>query len=117
MNKLNHFLAAALVVIGVGAGGAALAEDQKPQTLKQLLEYVKQGQASDAREAREREARFASDKTQQQAELSRVKAERKAAQGRSEQLEIDFEANELLISQKQAQLLSLIHISEPTRPY
>ena len=104
MNKLNHFLAAALVVIGVGAGGAALAEDQKPQTLKQLLEYVKQGQASDAREAREREARFASDKTQQQAELSRVKAERKAAQGRSEQLEIDFEANELLISQKQAQL-------------
>ena len=104
MNTLKQLLATALVVIGVGSGGAALAEDQKPQTLDQLLEYVKQGQASDAREAREREARFAADKGQQQAELNRVKAERKAEQGRSEQLETNFEANELLISQKQAQL-------------
>ena len=62
MNTLKQLLATALVVIGVGSGGAALAEDQKPQTLDQLLEYVKQGQASDAREAREREARFAADK-------------------------------------------------------
>lgn len=104
MNKLNQLLATALVVISVGSGGAALAEDQKPQTLDQLLEYVKQGQANDAREAREREARFAADKGQQQVELTRVKAERKAEQGRSEQLETNFEANELLLSQKQAQL-------------
>ncbi len=104
MNKLKQFLATALVVISVGSGGAALAEDQKPQTLDQLLEYVKQGQANDAREAREREARFVADKGQQQAELNRVKAERKAEQGRSEQLETNFEANELLISQKQVQL-------------
>ena len=104
MNKLNRFLATAFSTIAIGFGAVASAADQKPQTLDQLLQYVKQGQATDAREAREREARFAKDKTQQQAELSRVKAERNAAQGRSEQLETNFEANELLISQKQAQL-------------
>ncbi|MBK6287771.1 MAG: MotA/TolQ/ExbB proton channel family protein [Pseudomonadales bacterium] len=104
MNKLNRFLATAFSTIAIGFGAVASAADQKPQTLDQLLQYVKQGQASDAREAREREARFAKDKTRQQAELNRVKAERNAAQGRSEQLETNFEANELLISQKQAQL-------------
>ena len=102
MNKLGRCVATAVSTIAIGFGGVASAADQKAQTRDQVLQYVKQGQASDAREAREREARFAKDKTRQQAELNRVKAERNAAQGRSEQLETNFQANELLMSQKQA---------------
>lgn len=95
--------------IVVAAAGAAFAcgvsaQDQKAQSLDQLLQFVKQGQATDAREAREREARFAKEKSQQQAELNNAKGQRTAQQNRSVELENKFEENELLISQKQAQL-------------
>jgi biopolymer transport protein ExbB len=95
--------------IVVAAAGAAFAcgvsaQEQKAQSLDQLLQFVKQGQATDAREAREREARFAKEKSQQQAELNNAKGQRTAQQNRSVELENKFEENELLISQKQAQL-------------
>jgi len=79
--------------IVVAAAGAAFAcgvsaQDQKAQSLDQLLQFVKQGQATDAREAREREARFAKEKSQQQAELNNAKGQRTAQQNRSVELAI-----------------------------
>ena len=55
---------ARIITAWLGAGAIALgaaAEERQPQSLQQLLEFVQQGQAVDAREAREREARFLAD--------------------------------------------------------
>lgn len=95
------------VAVAVGAALFAcvvLAEDQKPQSLDQLLDFVRQGQATDAREAREREARFAADKASQQAELDRAKALQAEQQQLSVALEKRFETNERTIAQRQSQL-------------
>ena len=97
--------AAAIAVVSTIAftAGSALAQD-KPKSLDQLLEFVKQGQATDAKENRAREAAFAKDKANQAAELQRAEGERARQEGLSKQLEDAFEANELLVSAKQVQL-------------
>ncbi len=82
--------------------GSALA--QEAQSLEQLLEFVKQGQVSEAKENRDREQRFARDKANQAAELKRAEAERASEEARSAELEDQFEANELLVAAKQKQL-------------
>ena len=88
MNTLARTFA---VLLGAGAIvlGAA-AEEAGPQSLQQLLEFVKQGQAVDAQEAREREARFLADKAGQQAELERARALRAEQQPRSLQQLLQF---------------------------
>jgi len=93
------------VLLGAGAIAlGAVAEEPAPQSLRQLLEFVKQGQAVDAQEAREREARFVADKVGQQAELERARALRAEQQKHSAALEKRFEANERELEKKQAQL-------------
>ncbi len=98
--------AAAIAVVSTFAFTAAMAsaEDAKPRSLDQLLEFVKQGQVTEARENRAREQAFAKDKANQAAELQRANAERTRQEALSAQLEDAFEANELLVVAKQAQL-------------
>jgi biopolymer transport protein ExbB len=95
---------AALILCGALSlsGGSALAQEAK--SLDELLRFVKQGQAAEAKENREREQRFANDKANQAAELRRAEEERARQEALSTELENTFEENELLIVQKQAQL-------------
>ena len=96
---------AALALCGALAvsGGSALAQQAK--SLDELLGFVKQGQATEGRENRQREQRFANDKVNQAAELKRAQDERARQEALSTELENAFEENELLIAAKQ-QLLT-----------
>ena len=98
--------AAAFAVASTLAFTAGLvnAEEAKPRSLDQLLEFVKQGQVTEAKENRAREAAFAKDKANQASELQKAKAERTRQENLSAELEDAFEANELLVVAKQAQL-------------
>ena len=98
--------AAVIAMASTFALTAALAnaQDEKPRSLDQLLEFVKQGQVTEARENQAREQAFAKDKANQAAELQRAKDERSRQEALSAQLEDKFEANELLVAAKQAQL-------------
>jgi len=98
--------AAAFAVASTFAFTAAMAsaQDEKARSLDQLLEFVKQGQATEAKESRAREQAFANDKANQAAELQRANAQRTEQEARSAQLEDLFEANELLVVAKQDQL-------------
>ena len=81
--------AAAIAVASTFAFTAAMAsaQDEKPRSLDQLLEFVKQGQVTEAKESRAREQAFANDKANQAAELQRANAERTQQEARSVQLE------------------------------
>jgi biopolymer transport protein ExbB len=98
--------AAAFAVAGTLAisAGQVLAQDDKPRSLDQLLEFVKQGQIADARENRAREQEFARDKANQAAKLKAAEEERARQEQLSTELEDAFEENELLVAAKQAQL-------------
>jgi biopolymer transport protein ExbB len=96
--------AAALVICSALtlSGGSAFA--QEAQSLDQLLNFVKQGQVTEAKENRTREANFAKDKASQATALKRAEAERTRQEQLSAQLEKTFEDNDLLIAAKQKQL-------------
>jgi biopolymer transport protein ExbB len=102
----NLLKASVLVLAGVLAttGSVQAAEEEQARSLGELLEFVKQGQARDAKENREREARFRKEKAKQQQLLNSAKKTRDEEQARSTRLEKAFEANELLVTQKQNQL-------------
>ena len=109
---IKRFKFSLLAVAGVAALSANLAVAQQDgaaaeepaASLDELLRFVKEGQVTEARENRAREARFAKDKANQAAALKRAQDERTRQEQRSERLENTFEENELLISAKQAQL-------------
>lgn len=77
---------------------------EEARTLDQLLEFVKQGQATEARENRAREARFRSDKRRQGRLLEEAKDMREREERRSARLEKTFEKNELIVADKGRQL-------------
>jgi biopolymer transport protein ExbB len=84
------------------SAGSVLAQDAK--SLDELLGFVKQGQVTESKENRAREQRFAKDKANQASVLKKAEAERTRQEQISAELEDDFEANELLVAAKQAQL-------------
>ena len=100
-------------LIAAAAGAAVLSTnvalaqdgDAPARDLNQLLDFVKQGQVTEARENRAREQRFTQNKANQQAELRSAEAERARQEQLSAQLENTFEENELVITAKQAQLV------------
>ena len=104
--SIKFVKAAAFAMAGTIAmtAGQALGQDEKPRSLDQLLEFVKQGQVTEARQNRAREQAFAKDKANQAAELKRAEAERASQEQLSAELEDAFEANELLVAAKQEQL-------------
>ena len=77
---------------------------EEARTLDQLLEFVKQGQATEAKENRAREARFRSDKRRQARLLEEAKDMREREERRSARLEKTFEKNELIVADKGRQL-------------
>jgi biopolymer transport protein ExbB len=77
---------------------------QEPKSLDELLNFVKQGQTSEAKENRAREQSFTRAKSDQQRLLNEAKAERTRQEQLSARLEIAFEENELLIADKQTTL-------------
>ena len=59
--------------------------------MSELLQQIQRGEARDSKEAREREARFAADRNQQQNTLNQSRAERTRQERNSERLEQLFE--------------------------
>jgi biopolymer transport protein ExbB len=94
----------AFVTLGAFAQDPAAAPEAQASSLDQLLEFVKQGQTTEARENRAREQRFQAAKADQQRLLEEAKAERTRQEGISATLEKTFEDNELLIADKQKAL-------------
>lgn len=91
------FIAIAMAMV------APLAQAQQGQaaSLGELLRMVEQGRASESRENRQREQEFQADRSKQQQILNQTQAEKAAAERRSEQLENSFEANEIILAEKQ----------------
>ncbi|MEM6544532.1 MAG: MotA/TolQ/ExbB proton channel family protein [Pseudomonadota bacterium] len=117
MNTFAKPFSALLLSGAVLLSGASLAQDEAAEVpagpdpreeaaanIQQLLDFVKQGQVTEARANREREQRFQSAKNDQQRLLQEAEAERAREERRSAQLEDEFEANELLVADKQEQL-------------
>lgn len=78
--------------------------EEAAKTLNELLEFVKQGQVTEASENRAREQRFVQAKSDQQRLLNEAEAERAREEQRSSRLEEQFNENEILIVEKQEQL-------------
>lgn len=94
------------VIAAVAAGfgtGIVQAQDQA-QNLQQLLEMVRQGAVRDNAEHQQRLQDFRQQQAQQQQLLTNARNDRAAEEARSEQLETQFDENELLIADVQAQL-------------
>jgi biopolymer transport protein ExbB len=88
------------LVIAAGLLGFTTANAQQAAgSMGELLQQIEQGQARDSKEAREREARFAADRNQQQNLLNQARAERTRQERNSERLEQLFE-------DQQAQIVS-----------
>ncbi|MFT7286695.1 MAG: biopolymer transport protein ExbB [Halieaceae bacterium] len=118
MNALNRIFSVVFVGGALTIAGLAVAQDEAAAVeapppdlraeaaanIKQLLEFVKQGQVTDARDNKERERRFAATKANQETLLNEAEAERTREEQRSAQLETMFEENELLVAAKQEQL-------------
>ncbi len=96
--------AAALALCSTLTFSAGSAVAQEAQSLDQLLDFVKQGQVTEAKENRDREAAFAREKANQANALKQAEAERTREEQRSARLEKEFEDNDLLIADKQKQL-------------
>jgi len=102
--SIKFVKAATIALAGLLTCSAGSAMAQEAKSLDELLKFVKQGQVTEAKENREREQRFASNKANQAAELKKAEAERQRQEELSAQLENTFEENELLVAAKQKQL-------------
>lgn len=102
----NTMLKAAALTFGamLSLGTASVSAQEEAKSLDQLLEFVRQGQTTEARANRAREQKFQRAKAGQQQMLNDAKAERTRQERRSARLEKRFENNELLIADKQKQL-------------
>jgi biopolymer transport protein ExbB len=98
MKRLAIVLAGALLTTGI-----AQAQDDAA-SMDQLLNMIEQGQARDDAEARQREARFAQDRNQQQQLLNEARAERTRQENTSARLEALFNENQQRIVDARAQL-------------
>ena len=99
INMIKGAIAGALMTF---AATATVAQEAK--SLDELLEFVKQGQITEARENRSREQAFTNAKADQKRLLEQAKAERARQERISAELEKLFEENELLVADKQKQL-------------
>jgi len=104
--NMNNMLKAAAFTVGamMTMGSTTTIAQEEAASLDQLLDFVKQGQISEAKENRAREQRFAQDKANQQKMLDEAKAERERQEKISAQLEKTFENNELAIAANQKAL-------------
>ncbi|MDH4049185.1 MAG: MotA/TolQ/ExbB proton channel family protein [Gammaproteobacteria bacterium] len=85
-----------IVAAGLLSMGSAFAQDDA-SSMADLLKQIERGQARDSQEAREREARFAAQKSEQQNLVNQARAERTRQERNSERLEQLFETNQAQI--------------------
>ena len=90
MKRLTVILAAGLLAFGMGTAVA----QEEASSMSELLRLIEQGKARDSQEAREREARFAQQRNQQQNLLNQARAERTRQENESARLEALFEQNQ-----------------------
>jgi biopolymer transport protein ExbB len=83
---------------------APLQAQQKAESLDQLLEMVEQGKLQEGKENQQRERRFNAAKSQQVRLLKEAKAERKAEEKRSSELEKQFELNDKKMAEAEKRL-------------
>lgn len=83
---------------------SVVAQDQKAQSLDQLLEMVKQSKFSESSEHKKREAEFRRQKTNQQSLLNDAKKTKAAEEARSTRLEKKYEQQEVDVNAKRVQL-------------
>ncbi|MEN8133640.1 MAG: energy transducer TonB, partial [Pseudomonadota bacterium] len=81
MKRIAIFVASALVTMG------AVQAQEDAASMDDLLNQIERGQARDSQEAREREARFAQARNQQQNLLNQARAERSRQENTSARLE------------------------------
>ena len=93
----------AIVAAGLLSSSFAMAQQDKAQSLDQLLDMVKKSQVSETAEHRKREAEFARDKANQANLLAQAKATRQAEEARSDKLEKIHTDQELQVTAKRAQ--------------
>ena len=90
MKRITVILAAGLLAFGMGTAVA----QEEASSMSELLRLIEQGKARDSQEAREREARFAQQRNQQQNLLNQARAERTRQENESARLEALFEQNQ-----------------------
>ena len=102
MKRLTLIIAAGLLSFGAGVVNAQGAGEDAA-SMADLLEQIRQGQARDSQEARQREAQFAQARNQQQSLLNQARAERTRQENQSARLEQQFEDNQQrIITARQA---------------
>ena len=102
MTKLSALPLSLLVAGSMTFSTGAYAQDSA-RSLDELLEYVKQGKVNEARQNKEREARFLKDKRQQASLLKKAEQTRTREEERSTRLEKIFEQNkEKIIVKREA---------------
>jgi biopolymer transport protein ExbB len=92
-----------IVAAGIIFAGTAIAQDDA-SSMAELLQQIERGQARDSQEAREREARFAAAKNEQQNLVNQARAERNRQEQNSARLEQLFEDNQAQIVAARAAL-------------
>src|SRR5690606_41392865 len=100
--RIYRFIAAA--ALGATLAIAQAQAQENVASLDQLLELVRQGQARDNQEHRQRLEEFRQRQAEQTQLLQEAEARKAAEEERSEMLENQFEENELLIADVQEQL-------------
>ncbi|MEJ2128368.1 MAG: MotA/TolQ/ExbB proton channel family protein [Woeseiaceae bacterium] len=103
MKRLTIIIAAGLLSLGAGTSYAQSA-DADAASMGELLDLIRQGQARDSQEARQREAEFNQQRNQQQNLLNRARAERTRQENESARLENQFEVNQNRIIDARQQL-------------
>ena len=100
MKRIILIAAAGLMTLGFGAANA----QEDAASLSELLRLIEQGQARDNQEARQREARFAQARNEQQQLLNQARAERTRQENASQRLEQSFEEKQQQIITARASL-------------
>jgi biopolymer transport protein ExbB len=103
MKRITLIIAAGLLSLSAGVTYAQEAEADAA-SMADLLELIRQGQARDSQEARQRESRFAQERNQQQNLLNQARAERTRQENESSRLEQTFEENQQEIITARQQL-------------
>ena len=99
MKRITTILAASLLILGFGTVNAQDATD-----MKGLLELIQKGQATDSREARQRESQFTQRRGEQQNLLNQARSERTRQERESARLEQLFESQQTQIVAARAAL-------------
>ena len=76
-----------------------MAQDNKAMSMSELLQQVEKGRINESKEYKAREQRFRQAKSEQQKLLNEAKNEKAQEEKRSQQLENDFETNDLQIAE------------------